>query len=108
MELANQTLGEALEKEANDLTKRISHLEEDIGDEIKKTKKELKEKMDNDCGEIKRKVELETNEIRYDDWLLLLLLLLLLFNECKSRSITMISYNDDIPGIRCKWKRRQW
>merc|ERR1712150_207502 len=48
MELANQTLGEALEKEANDLTKRISNLEEDIGDEIKKTKKELKDTIDTD------------------------------------------------------------
>ena len=38
MELANQTLGEALEKESNDLTKRIAHLEEDVGDEIKKSK----------------------------------------------------------------------
>ena len=65
MELANQTLAEALEKEANDITKRISNLEEDVGDEIKKTRKELKEKIDNDCGETKRKVELETNEIRY-------------------------------------------
>ena len=65
MELANQTLGEALEKEANELTKRIAHLEEDVGDEIKKTKKELKEKIETDCGETKRKVELETNEIRY-------------------------------------------
>merc|ERR1712228_1874 len=44
MELANQILGEALEKESNDLTKRIAHLEEDVGDEIKKTKKELKQK----------------------------------------------------------------
>ena len=40
-------------------------IEEDVGDEIKKTRKELKEKIDNDCGETKRKVELETNEIRY-------------------------------------------
>merc|ERR1712154_743098 len=29
MELANQTLGEALEKESNNLTKRMAHLEED-------------------------------------------------------------------------------
>ena len=64
MELANQTLGEALEKEANDLTKRISNLEEDIGDEIKKTKKELKDTMDTDCTDLKRKIEFETNEIR--------------------------------------------
>ena len=64
MELANQTLGEALEKEANDLTKRISNLEEDIGDEIKKTKKELKDTIDTDCTDLKRKIEFETNEIR--------------------------------------------
>ena len=64
MELANQTLAEALEKEANELTKRIDHIEEDTADEIKKTRKELKEKIDNDCGEMKRKIELETNEIR--------------------------------------------
>ena len=64
MELANQTLAEALEKEANELTKRMDHIEEDTGDQIKKTRKELKEKIDNDCGEMKRKIELETNEIR--------------------------------------------
>ena len=64
MELANQTLAEALEKEANELTKRMDHIEEDTRDETKKTKKELKEKIDNDCGEMKRKIELETNEIR--------------------------------------------
>ena len=64
MELANQTLAEALEKEANELTKRMDHIEEETGDELKKTRKELKEKIDNDCGEMKRKIELETNEIR--------------------------------------------
>ena len=64
MELANQTLAEALEKEANELTKRMDHIEEETGDEMKKTRKELKEKIDNDCGEMKRKIELETNEIR--------------------------------------------
>ena len=64
MELANQTLAEALEKEANELTKRMDHIEEETGDEMKKTRKELKEKIDNDGGEMKRKIELETNEIR--------------------------------------------
>ena len=65
MELANQTLGEALEKESNDLTKRMAHLEEDVGDEIKKAKKELKEKIEIDCNDLKRKIEVETNEIRF-------------------------------------------
>ena len=65
MELANQTLGDALEREVDEVNKRMAHLEEDVGDEIKKTRKELKEKIENDGGEMKRKIELETNEIRY-------------------------------------------
>lgn len=64
MELSNQALGEALERESNDCKQRLSHAKEDLRDEAKSAKKELRDKMDTDANDLKRKIEMETNEIR--------------------------------------------
>ena len=67
MELSNQALGEAIERESNDSKQRLSHAMEDLRDEAKSARKDLKDKMDTDANDLKRKIEMETNEIRYDD-----------------------------------------
>ena len=64
MELSNQALGEALDKESQDNKARLREAREDLGGEISKVKKEVKDKMDTDANDLKRKIEMETNQIR--------------------------------------------
>ena len=64
MELGTQQLVEAIEQEKADSKKRIKTVEGDLVDAMKKDKNDILGKLDCATDEMKKKIELETNEIR--------------------------------------------
>ena len=65
MELGTQQLAEMVEKEKTESKKRLKTIEEDLEDTMKKDRKDMLEKLDTVSNDMKKKIEMETNEIRY-------------------------------------------
>ena len=65
MELGTQQLAEMVEKEKTESKKRLKTIEEDLEDNMKKDRKDMLEKLDTVSNDMKKKIEMETNEIRY-------------------------------------------
>ena len=64
MELGTQQLAETIEKEKNESKKRVKTLESDVEEAMKKDKKEILGKLESTADDMKKKIELETNELR--------------------------------------------
>ena len=65
MELGTQQLVEAIEKETSDRKKQVKNVENEFSDAMKKDKSDLVGKIETANDEMKKKMEMETNEIRY-------------------------------------------
>ena len=48
------------------ILQKLKHIAEDLNDVVKREKKEIMGKIETQGGELKRKIEMETNEIRLD------------------------------------------
>ena len=64
MELGTQQLVEAIEKETSDRKKQVKNVENEFSDAMKKDKSDLVGKIETANDEMKKKMEMETNEIR--------------------------------------------
>ena len=65
MELSTQELVDGIEKAKSESKKQVKTLEKDLEETMIKDKKIMSEKLENGCNDLKKKIEMETNEIRY-------------------------------------------
>ena len=65
MELSTQELVDGIEKAKADSKKQVKALEKDLEETMIKDKKNMLEKLENTGNDLKKKIEMETNEIRY-------------------------------------------
>ena len=65
MELSTQELVDGIEKAKSESKKQVKTLEKDLEETMIKDKKIMSEKLENSCNDLKKKIEMETNEIRY-------------------------------------------
>ena len=65
MELSTQELVDGIEKAKSESKKQVKTLEKELEETMLKDKKIMSEKLENTSNDLKKKIEMETNEIRY-------------------------------------------
>ena len=95
MELSTQELVDGIEKAKADSKKQVKALEKDLEETMIKDKKNMLEKLENTGNDLKKKIEMETNEIRY------------FFYHQKLCNSFVLQYFSCV-GTKCKRSARQW